>query len=865
VFVEDCYFLRNIHGIASNNGSRYVFRYNQVYDCLNRSQGADAHGLEFGSLRGSRSYEIYENYISNSSAAFSGIWIRGGDGVIFNNEIINASNGILLSNTTQYPGNSFTYPVTDQIRELYAWGNTKDSIPCGTVVLNGHEHLIQLNRDFFYSEMSNYVPYKHPHPLTQYTPEPTPTGSPSMLPTPTPSPTPGISDWYSRVSFSQGIHTLGSGNTGTQEVEFDFAPYDNNIDGVIGYAGYETNITGYASFSFIVRANTNGYFDVYNYNSYHYTNQLFYGAGTTYHVRIQVNMTTETYSVWITPEGGAEVLIADNYTFRAATPDTDNIGKVGLISDYDNDFGVSNHLVNGNPAPTPPPTPTPIAGSWYSRVNFSEGTHVLGEGNTGTQDVEFDFVPNNNNIDGVIGYAGYETSVTQYASFSFMLRANTSGYFDAYNYNTYNAVNQLPYSAYNLYHARMLVDMTAQTYSAWVAPEGGAETVIAENFAFRAATMPKINNIGKVGLISDYDNDFSVSNHIVTEYNGGTPTPTPTPTPISEESWTASTEYSSTQGDNQWYYKQWDGSIYSDMTWNSGNGRWVGAQTSCIIGNNWQHPGTNDSVRVWDAPYGGAISITGTAKKQDITGGDGVIVTIKKNGNTLWGPQAIAYNDNAGYMHNVQTEVAQGDLIYFIVNKDGSTSYDSTSWDPTITISGTTLTLTPTPIPTSTPTPTPEETWTASTGYSLTQGNNQWHYRQWNGSAYTDMAWNSGSNRWVGDQTSCILGNNWQHPGANDSVRVWEAPYAGTITIAGTACKQNTGGGDGVIVSIKKNDVVLWGSQVIAYDDTVGYTHNIQTEVVQGDLICFIVNKNGTTSYDSTFWDPIITIYQQIL
>ena len=30
VFVEDCYFLRNWHGIASNNGSKYVFRYNEV-------------------------------------------------------------------------------------------------------------------------------------------------------------------------------------------------------------------------------------------------------------------------------------------------------------------------------------------------------------------------------------------------------------------------------------------------------------------------------------------------------------------------------------------------------------------------------------------------------------------------------------------------------------------------------------------------------------------------------------------------------------------------------------------------------------------------------------------------------------------
>jgi len=49
VFVEDCYFLRNWHGIASNNGSKYVFRYNEVEDCVDQHQGVDAHGLEYGS------------------------------------------------------------------------------------------------------------------------------------------------------------------------------------------------------------------------------------------------------------------------------------------------------------------------------------------------------------------------------------------------------------------------------------------------------------------------------------------------------------------------------------------------------------------------------------------------------------------------------------------------------------------------------------------------------------------------------------------------------------------------------------------------------------------------------------------------
>ena len=98
VYVEDNFFSGNRHCIASNNASKYVFRYNTVKYTLPVINYAmvDAHGESsafFGEVpTGSLSYEIYENSFEvntpeREQVAGRAIGIRGGDGVIFNNKI----------------------------------------------------------------------------------------------------------------------------------------------------------------------------------------------------------------------------------------------------------------------------------------------------------------------------------------------------------------------------------------------------------------------------------------------------------------------------------------------------------------------------------------------------------------------------------------------------------------------------------------------------------------------------------------------------------------------------------------------------------------------------------------------------------
>lgn len=170
IFVEDNYFEQNnvpditmAHHIASNNGSKYVFRYNIINDGDMASHAIDAHGLKFGGERGSRSYEIYNNKIT-ATHRWAGINIRGGDGVIFNNTFY----GDFVSPIhLMYEGlngdDSCKYPCKDQIRYLYIWNNVYKGKLVEVYVRQ--PLIIQNERDFNTIKMPGFVPFKYPHPL----------------------------------------------------------------------------------------------------------------------------------------------------------------------------------------------------------------------------------------------------------------------------------------------------------------------------------------------------------------------------------------------------------------------------------------------------------------------------------------------------------------------------------------------------------------------------------------------------------------------------------------------------------------------------------------------------------------------------
>ncbi len=149
-----------------------------------------------------------------------------------------------------------------------------------------------------------------------------------------------------------------------------------------------------------------------------------------------------------------------------------------------------------------------------------------------------------------------------------------------------------------------------------------------------------------------------------------------------------SEDFSSVQGNKQWYYMQGSGSSYTNMTWDAASNKWIGANQWNQIGvNALIHPDKNDTVVAWKAPMTGNIVIKGKAAKQNNTCGDGVRVKIVKNSTQVWPAsdwQVIGAADITGNTHNISTSVSQNDYIYFVLNQNANNSCDGSRWNPTI-------------------------------------------------------------------------------------------------------------------------------------------------------------------------------------
>lgn len=149
------------------------------------------------------------------------------------------------------------------------------------------------------------------------------------------------------------------------------------------------------------------------------------------------------------------------------------------------------------------------------------------------------------------------------------------------------------------------------------------------------------------------------------------------------------------------------------------------------------------------------------------------------------------------------------------------------------------------------------DVYSASSGFSQTQGLNNWSYLDSSGAT---MTFDTASNWWRGSEQYALLFGSGGHPGMNvDAIRRWTAPRAGTTHITGSASDGDAGGGDGVVVSIRKGPQTLWSQSIVNGGASVSY--DVTTTVQSGNTIDFVINKGtGDNSYDSTSFDPHIML-----
>ena len=118
--------------------------------------------------------------------------------------------------------------------------------------------------------------------------------------------------------------------TGTFQLDFDAVASQANGDTVVGISNGAAS--SYKSLAAIVRFNNAGQIDVRNGSGYGQDAALNYTAGVSYHIRMVVATQQGTYSVYVTPAGGAETLIARNYSFRTEQASTQSLNNLGAVN-----------------------------------------------------------------------------------------------------------------------------------------------------------------------------------------------------------------------------------------------------------------------------------------------------------------------------------------------------------------------------------------------------------------------------------------------------------------------------------------------------------------------------------------------------
>ena len=133
--------------------------------------------------------------------------------------------------------------------------------------------------------------------------------------------------------------------SGTFQWEADVTPFVTTFnDGVVGLGQAAPN--GYSSMGVAVRFNTSGDIDARNGGAYAAGITLAFSLGSAYHLRVPINVGTHTYSVYVTPPGGAEQLLASNYAFRTEQAAATSLGYIGIFDDQGS-VAACNVAING--------------------------------------------------------------------------------------------------------------------------------------------------------------------------------------------------------------------------------------------------------------------------------------------------------------------------------------------------------------------------------------------------------------------------------------------------------------------------------------------------------------------------------------
>src|SRR2546429_973258 len=115
--------------------------------------------------------------------------------------------------------------------------------------------------------------------------------------------------------------------TGTFEAQFDATPATASTNAAVGLSNGPA--AAYTALATIVAFEQTGVIDARNGGAYAAATAIPYSVGTTYHFRLDVNIPTHTYDIYVTPAGATEQLVGKGFAFRteqAAVSVLNNLG-----------------------------------------------------------------------------------------------------------------------------------------------------------------------------------------------------------------------------------------------------------------------------------------------------------------------------------------------------------------------------------------------------------------------------------------------------------------------------------------------------------------------------------------------------------
>lgn len=176
----------------------------------------------------------------------------------------------------------------------------------------------------------------------------------------------GVADGFVNVG-------LGSTQSGFFSVQFDASVSVSPSNVTLSLcSGAQTAYTGLAC---MVRFNNTGTIDARNGGAFAAASSIPFTAGTNYHFRMEVNVAAHTYSIYVTPAGGALTTVGSNYAFR-----TEQAGVASL-----NTFNID---VNATPGGTTTVSPFTLNAAAKFSVPGTSVTDSTDDGNVAANAVD---------------------------------------------------------------------------------------------------------------------------------------------------------------------------------------------------------------------------------------------------------------------------------------------------------------------------------------------------------------------------------------------------------------------------------------------------------------------------------------------